>query len=236
MCTRFVLLERHYRDILQQLGIDAAAAFLTRYNIGPGSAIPALRNKPGKAGREAVTLRWGLAPSWAKSDEGTKLANARAETLGVKPSFRDAVRTRRCVIPASGFYEWEHRGRAKQPWLFRRRDEQPFGFAGLWESWRDLAGSTLETCTIITTEPNELMRPLHHRMPVMLSPGQFEPWLDPRVTELAALAPLLDSPRAETISAIAVSTYVSSIRNEGPACLTPATGEANGAPQFSLDL
>lgn len=232
MCTRFLLLERHYREIMERLGIVAAAQFLSRYNLPPGSQLPAVRTKV--TTREAATLSWGLVPAWAKDDDGDRLVNARAETVADKPSFRDALRSRRCVIPASGFYEWEQRGRARQPWVFRRRDEQPFGFAGLWESWRAPDGTVLETCAVITTAPNELMRPIHHRMPVMLTPEQFDPWLDPRVTEPAQLAPLLRPAVAATMTALAVDTFVSNVRNEGPACLAPAIEGGHGTPQLSL--
>ena len=239
MCCRFLLLQQHYRDILARLGIAAPAEFLSRYNIAPGSDIPVVRTKPGKTktAREATALRWGLVPSWSKSDEGTQLVNARAETLTAKPSFRDALRLRRCIIPASGFYEWENLGRAKKPWLFRRRDEQPFGLAGLWESWRAPDGALLETCAVITTEPNELMRPIHHRMPVMLAPEEFEPWLDARTTEPEKLLPLLRTPLSATMSALVVSSHVSSIRHEGPECLAPAAPDQNDSgPQLSLGL
>jgi putative SOS response-associated peptidase YedK len=183
-------------------------------------------------------LRWGLVPSWAKSDESaTQLVNARAETLTSKPSFRDALRTRRCLIPASGFYEWEHLGRARKPWLFRLRDDRPFAFAGLWESWRAPGGEALESCAVITSEPNELMRPIHHRMPVMLGPEQFMPWLDPGVTEPDELTPLLRIPPAEQMHALAVRRFVSNVRHEGPECIVPAgTGDDGEGKQFSLGL
>ena len=237
MCTRYVLLKEHLREILERLGLGADADFVSRYNIAPGSLIPAVRAKPKSPKRESVALRWGLVPSWAKSDDGTQLVNARSETLTAKPSFRDALRTRRCVIPASGFYEWEAIGRARKPWLFRRRDEQPFGLAGLWETWRAPDGAMLESCAVITTEPNELMRPIHHRMPVMLAPEQFAPWLDATTTEPEKLAPLLQIARADTMSAFAVSTHVNNVRHEGPECLAPAGAEnAGDSPQLSLGL
>lgn len=241
MCTRFVLLEQHYRDILQRLGIGAATEYLSRYNIAPGSIIPAIRLRPNPAkpvGREATGLRWGLIPAWAKDDQGVKPANARAESIATKPSFRQAFRSRRCVIPASGYYEWQHLGRLKQPWLMRRRDEQPFGLAGVWESWRAPDGTAVETCAMITTRPNELMQTIHDRMPVILTPDQCERWLDPDVTEPAALAPLLEPAPAADLQATAVSTYVSNSRHEGPACLAPAPvgGPREDPPQLSLEF
>jgi putative SOS response-associated peptidase YedK len=236
MCTRYVLLKEHLRELLARLGLEAEPNFVSRYNIAPGSFIPAMRNPPKATRHEAVALRWGLVPSWAQRDEsGNQLVNARAETLADKPSFREAFRARRCIIPASGFYEWENRGRVKQPWLFRWRDERPFGFAGLWESWRAPDGMMLETCAVITSEPNELMRSIHHRMPVMLTPEQFAPWLDPSVTQPADLAPLLRIASPENMSAIAVRRYMSNVRHEGPECLVPAGVNGEGDDnQFSL--
>lgn len=239
MCTRFQLTAEHYRQVLRELGIDAPASFLSRYNIAPSTAIPAVRNGSHPPHRESVALRWGLTPAWAKSDEpASRLVNARAETLAAKPSFRDALRTRRCAIPASGFYEWQTVGHAKKPWLFRRHDAQPFGLAGLWEAWRAPDGAIVESCAVITTPPNDLMRPIHHRMPVMLPPAQLAMWLDPRITDAAALSPLLLPAPAETMTAIAVSSYVSNVRNEGLECLAPAVSEPTGdaGPQLSLGL
>ncbi len=238
MCTRYVLLKEHLREILARLGLEAEPDFVSRYNIAPGSLIPAVRRSQRGPKHEAVSLRWGLVPSWAKADEGaTQLVNARAETLTSKPSFSDALRLRRCLIPASGFYEWEHQGRARKPWLFRRRDDRPFGFAGLWESWRAPDGTALETCAMITSEPNELMRPIHHRMPVMLSPEQFLPWLDPSLTDPDELTPLLRPLPAEHMHALAVRRFVSNVRHEGPECIVPAgTGDDEDGKQFSLGL
>ena len=239
MCCRYLLLEQHYRAIMERLGIGASAEFLSRYNIAPGSDISVVRTKARMDGREVTTLRWGLVPAWKKRDAtGSGLVNARAESLAAKPSFRDALRLRRCVIPASGFYEWEPVGRTRKPWLFRRRDEQPFGLAGLWENWSAPDGTPLETCAVITTESNELMRPIHHRMPVILTPEQCAEWLDPRVIAPDALAALLRPTSAKSMSALAVSTHVSSVLHEGPECVAPAgaeTGPATGS-QFSLGL
>lgn len=235
MCCRYHLREEHYRDVLARLGIPAPAKYLSRYNIGPGTTIPAVRTTA--EGREATALRWGLTPAWSREDEpASRLVNARAETLDIKPSFRDAARTRRCVIPASGFYEWQVVGRERRPWLFRRQDEGPFGLAGIWERWTAPDGRNVESCAVLTSQPNELMRPVHHRMPIMLAPESFELWLDPRVTEIERLFPLLQPARASTMSAMAVSSYVSNVQHEGPECLAPFQPgiPARDEPQLSL--
>ncbi|MBL9203225.1 MAG: SOS response-associated peptidase [Opitutaceae bacterium] len=220
MCTRYHLSREHYREILAALGIAAPDDFDTRYNIAPMSRIPTVRAGP--KGPEAVLCRWGLVPAWARSADGAPLLNARAETAATKPAFRGALRHRRCVVPASGYYEWQAIGRARRPWFFRRRDGAPFGFAGLWETWRDPAGTILESCAIITIEPNDLARPIHDRMPVMLVAEQFTPWLDPGLTEPASLAPILRPPDDAAMTALAVGPHVSNVRHEGPECLAPA--------------
>lgn len=241
MCTRFVLLERHLREALARLGIATPAKFESRYNIAPNRDIPVVRARPSahshrdSTQNEVTSLRWGLVPSWAKDADGPPLVNARAETVTTKPSFSDALRFRRCVIPATGFYEWETRGTAKLPWLFRRRDEQPFGFAGLWDTWRAPDGTSRESCAFITTTPNDLMRPIHHRMPVMLAPEEFAPWLDPQATDPEKILPLIRTPPLDSVSAMALSSYVSNVRHEGPACLAPAgTPAPDDGPQLGL--
>lgn len=234
MCSRYLLQQQHYREVLERLGIAAPASFLSRFNIAPGARIPVVRLVPGRAGREAVGLHWGLVPGWAKSAEGaTRLANARAETLADKPSFRDAWRARRCVIPASGYYEWKRAGYHREPWVFQRADERPFCFAGLWESWRQPDGQDFETCTVVTTAPNELMQPIHDRMPVVLSPAQCERWLDP-----TALPPPRLLQPAPTVAwrARRVSKRVNNIRHDDPACLDAPPHDENAGETADLPL
>lgn len=242
MCTRYTLLEKDLRAIVERLrvALDLEADVASRYNIGPATEILAVRPLARAAGREAVKLRWGLTPSWAHDDEpASRLVNARAETLVEKPSFRDAFRSRRCLIPASGFFEWEHVGKARRPWLFRRPDESPFGLAGLWETWRAPDGTFIESCAVITTEPNELMRPIHHRMPVMLAPAQFDAWLDPAIREPERLRPLLHPALASDMKMTEVSTHVNNVRHDDPGCLAPASADKSrdggeDSPQLSL--
>src|SRR5262249_35095164 len=149
--------------------------------------LPAGASRPG-----AATLRWGLVPSWAKDVRiAHQLLNARSETVAEKPAFRAALRRRRRLVPADGVYEWRAPGGSKQPFCFRLRDDGPFAFAGLWESWQAPAGEALETCTLLTTEANDLVRPIHDRMPVILAPRCHAEWLDPQVQDPERLRPLL---------------------------------------------
>jgi len=240
MCYRYVLLKSDLMAAAAQLQAILAVAFASRYNLPPGSDVPVVRLAPGSAGREVALLHWGLVPGWAKERTafGPKLANARAESVAEKASFRHAFRHGRCVVPASGFYEWEARGKARLPWLFRRRDGQPLLLAALWDSWRAPDGGVLESCSVITTGPNELMRPIHDRMPAILAPGQCDVWLDPTEQTPDRLAPLLGPLPAEQLTAGRVSQWVNSIAHDDKACLRPPPpaepGESNG--QFSLGL
>jgi len=224
-----------------------------RYNIAPTQEVAAVRTAPpadaergmadseaGSAGRHLVLLRWGLIPSWARDPAiGARMINARAETLAEKPAFRSAFRKRRCLILADGFYEWQKRGTgAKQPYRIACRDGAPFAFAGLWERWRDPAdGRAVETCTVVTTDASELLRPIHHRMPVILAPDAHGPWLDPESDEDRLRALLAAEPGLDLV-AFAISTRVNKVANDDPAVLLPLEenpdGRREGAAQGKL--
>jgi putative SOS response-associated peptidase YedK len=179
--------------------------------------------------REWALVQWGLVPSWSKDPSiGARLINARSETAAEKPSFRSALRRRRCLIPASGFYEWQRRPNGKQPYVIGMADGNPFAFAGLWEHWHGLDGSELETCTVLTTEANELMAPIHDRMPVILEPQDYADWLgtgeDSAPAEVAQLQHLMRPYPADQMKAYPVSNYVNDPRHEGAECIRPTDG------------
>jgi putative SOS response-associated peptidase YedK len=187
----------------------------------PGRAMTIIRQASEGRGRELVTARWGLVPSWAKDLRiGSSLINARAETVASKLAFRQAFKARRCIIPSDGFYEWQRRADGpKQPYLIRRRDRQPFGFAGLWEVWRDKAvGEEITSCTIITCEANAVLAELHDRMPVILDPADYDRWLDPGVPGAEELLrPCPD----DWLEVVAVSTRVNNVRNDDAGLIEP---------------
>lgn len=164
-------------------------------------------------------LHWGLIPSWSKDPEiGSRMINARAETLHEKPSFRAAFRRRRCLIPADGFYEWQRLERKKQPYYFCRNDHQPFAFAGLWEHWESADGE-IESCTIVTTAANDLLKSIHDRMPVILQPEDYDLWLDPQVQETDRLQHLLFPDEDSPFIRYPVSTKVNRPQNDDPDCI-----------------
>jgi putative SOS response-associated peptidase YedK len=216
MCGRFTLIT-DIQTVAAIFGVPATLEAQPRYNIAPSQdVVSILRN--GSAHLE--WLRWGLIPSWAAEETiGSRMINARAETLAEKPSFKRLLRTRRCLIVADGFYEWQRHQNGKTPMYITLRDRAPFAFAGLWDQWSDAEGRTLRTCTIVTTEPNELLAPIHNRMPVILPRTACERWLDPTVREPEALLPLLRPYPAEEMQARPVSRLVNDPRNEGAALL-----------------
>ena len=192
-----------------------------RYNIAPTQDAPVIAND---APKNIRMMRWGLVPSWAKDAAiGNRMINARAETLSEKPSFKKPLERRRCLVLADGFYEWRvAAGRAKIPVRIVMKSHEPFAFAGLWDLWRDPEGRELASFTIITTEANELLKPIHDRMPVILRPEDEDRWLDPGPTDTAKLAPLLKPYLTEEMEAYDVSTRVNSPKNDDPVCITPA--------------
>lgn len=235
MCGRFTLrtpmtvLLEHF-----QVGLDSArqlALFEPRYNIAPTQEILAVRAEPKTGEREAALLRWGLIPSWSKEPQGgPPMINARGESLAEKPSFRTAYRQRRCLIPADGFYEWQKSPSSskKQPYFIHYRDDRPFAFAGLWEAWRaksaEQDGPTIESCTIVTTSATPVLAELHDRMPVILEPGDYALWLDPKVQDPTALAPLVAPNDDEAIIAEPVTTHVNRVANDDPRCVQVQRG------------
>jgi putative SOS response-associated peptidase YedK len=223
MCGRFTQFA-HREQLARLLGIDPedVPAPHPRYNIAPTQLVAVVRLDDGQ--RALRSMRWGLVPSWADDVSiGNRLINARAETVADKPAFRAAFKSRRCLIPTTGFYEWAAApagGKKKQPLNIRMKDGQPFALAGLWERWTgdENGASPVESCVIITTTSNDLIRPFHDRMPVIISPADFDAWLDPRMPPDQLHALLRPFP-ADAMEVVPVGSYVSSPRNEGPACL-----------------
>jgi len=218
MCGRFNLTASG-EEIAEAFDLGEAPELAPRYNIAPTQPVAVVRLEAGTGRRRLGALRWGLVPEGApETDRGH--INARAETAWQKPSFREAFARRRCLIPATGFYEWQRTTASKRrPWLFALGSGRPFAFAGLWElPARDGASPT---CTILTTEPNDVTRPVHDRMPVILSPDGYARWLDPKPGDAVALRPLLVPFPAGAMTARPVSTAVNNARFDDPACLDP---------------
>jgi putative SOS response-associated peptidase YedK len=164
-------------------------------------------------------MHWGLVPSWAKDRwAGSRMINARAETIAQKPAYRAAFRRRRCLVLADGFYEWQRLDGKKRPYFIHLRSDRPFAFAGLWEHWQG-PEEELQSCALVTTEANDLMRPIHDRMPVILPEADYARWLDPSLDEPESLLPLLRSYPSEAMAAYRVSTYVNSPTHDAPACV-----------------
>jgi putative SOS response-associated peptidase YedK len=219
MCGRYTL-ATPVNSLAEQFHIDEYPTDLSSsYNVAPTQEVAAVLVEDEK--RRLEMLRWGLIPSWADDPSiGNKMINARAETVSEKPSFRTPFKHRRCLILSDGFYEWQRTPDRKQPYYIHMKDGTPFAFAGLWESWRD--GEEIRSCTIITTEANELVGEVHHRMPVILPPEDYGLWLDPEFEEKEALTSLLRPYKSGDMEAYPVSRRVNSPSNNAPACIEPA--------------
>ncbi|MBT6204719.1 MAG: SOS response-associated peptidase [Alphaproteobacteria bacterium] len=231
MCGRFTL-KGPPNQIAKMLGLDIVPNLEPRYNIAPTQDVIAVRMEDG--GRAMVKLKWGLVPFWAEDlSIGSKMINARADTVAEKPAFREAFRSRRCLIPADGFYEWQSRGKGapKQPFHIHRPDGEPFTFAGLWERW-EKGGEPVETFTIVTTDAPESLKPIHHRAPVILLGDHMEHWLATSQEATDGLAELLTALPDGELIADPVTTLVNNVRNDSPDCLEPANeDEPQPAPK-----
>ncbi len=224
MCGRFTLLDFEPAQLLMQvLDVKVSAPLASRYNIAPTQMVAAVRESAAGTGRELGMFRWGLIPRCAKDPSiGDRMINARAETAAEKPAFRDAFRHRRCLIPASGFYEWKKEARRKQPYYICSRDGSPLAFAGLWERWEGEGSDAIESCVILTTASNELLKPIHDRMPVILPPDTFALWLDPALQDPGAITGLLRRYPPEAMVAFPVRTLVNNPAVDDPRCIEPA--------------
>jgi putative SOS response-associated peptidase YedK len=221
MCGRFTLTVSG-RVLARLFDVPEVAELTPRYNIAPTQQVLIARATEGGGGRELVPARWGLIPFWAKDEKiGARMINARAESVSSKPAFRAAVKHRRCLIPADGFYEWRKTGSGKQPYLIRFADRRPFAFAGLWERWHPDDGEPVDSCTIITTSPNELVAELHDRMPVILSPDGHGEWLTADWIADDRLNALLVPHAPDQMEAYPVSTRVNRPINDDPGCIEP---------------
>jgi putative SOS response-associated peptidase YedK len=221
MCGRFTLFEAE-KILSREFGVSGIPTLSPRYNIAPSQPVAAVRATPAGSGREIALLRWGLIPSWSKDSAiGNRLINARAETAREKPSFRNAFRRHRCLIPANGFYEWQRLERGKQPYFVRMRDERLFAFAGLWDRWGSPDTGVIETCTILTTVANAVLAPIHDRMPVILPPTEYARWLDPALQDTDSLAPLLVPFPPGNMLALPVSTRVNTPTMDDESCIAP---------------
>ena len=221
MCGRFTLVTPAEQLELSFPWLTVPSDTPPRYNIAPTQPVAVV---PNNNRNQVEFFQWGLIPSWAKDPQiGNRMINARAETLAEKPSFRVAYRRRRCLVLANGFYEWrkEHGGKTKTPYYIQLVSGEPFAFAGLWEIWHAPDGTTLPSCTIITSRPNELLEPIHNRMPVILSKETYNRWLDPNECSPADLQPLLGPYPAAEMTAFAVSRLVNNPKNDVPECILP---------------
>jgi putative SOS response-associated peptidase YedK len=221
MCGRFVLMTLA-KALAEHFQLREEPVPAPRYNIAPTQMIAVVYCPNVRSARELKMFRWGLVPFWAKDPSiGVKLINARGETVAEKPAFRSSFKNRRCLIPADGFYEWKRVERRKQPYLFCMADRRPFAFAGLWDRWEGPDGSVIESVTVITVGANELLLPIHDRMPAILSEQDYDLWLDTSVKKPEVLQPLLKPYPAGEMTGFPVSAKVNRSDYDGPDLVAP---------------
>ncbi len=231
MCGRFIV-DSDEREITRTFQIKLTEATVQpSYNVAPTQPVLTVVQRDGQ--RILTAMRWGLIPVWAKDMRiGSKMINARAETVAEKPSFKRLLKSRRCLIVADGFYEWHKDGAHKVPMFISIKPKHPFGFAGLYDTWTSPEGEKITSCTIITTHANDLMEPIHSRMPVILPKSAYRPWLDPSNQDLDELSEFL-LPYAGKMQAYAVSPLVNSVGHNSPENIRPAPSAGADAPRRS---
>jgi len=219
MCGRFTI-TLSADELASAFSVSKVEDFTPRYNVAPTQTIPVIVRDTERDARIMLFMRWGLVPHWAKNlSFGAHRINAQAETVDIKPSFRSAFKHRRCLIPTTGFYEWDKSQDVHQPYLIGMKDGSPFALAGLWETWRDENEHEIKSCTIITTGTNNLISRLHDRMPVILDTEQYDSWLDTENLEGESLKPLLVPYPADAMQMYPVSTDVNDAQHEGKALI-----------------
>ena len=222
MCGRYRLSRR--KEIVEAHFSSASGEedWNPRYNIAPTQLVPVIRQNPKQSIRELSLLRWGLIPSWMKDSSGAAtMINARSETAGTKPAFRDALKSRRCLIPADGFYEWSRVGKTKQPYCFEVGNAELFAFAGIWDRWKNPSGNWVKTCSILTTTPNAVSSAVHDRMPVILDPDSYDIWLDPGMRNVTTASELLKPYDARLMRCYPISTRINHVANDDEECSAP---------------
>jgi putative SOS response-associated peptidase YedK len=222
VCGRYRLSGR--KQIVEEYfdSVSGEEDWAPRYNVAPTQSVPVIRQNPKEPIRVLSLMRWGLIPSWAKdSSAAARMINARAETAATKPAFRDAMKSRRCLIPADGFYEWMRMEKTKQPYCFEINNGELFAFAGLWDRWKDPSGQWVKSCSILTTTPNAVTSPIHDRMPVILDPDAYDLWLDPGMMNVAAASDPLKPFDARLMRCYPVSSRINHVANDDEECSAP---------------
>ncbi len=233
MCGRYRLTAKE-RYLAEHFGIDDVedVQWTPRYNIAPTQQVVVIRQDRDQPKRTISLMRWGLIPYWAQDPSfGNRTINAMAETASEKPAFREAMRKRRCLVPADGFFEWKKlSSKRKQPYNIGMLDDSVFAFAGLWDRWRSSSGELVESCSILTTDANSLTKDIHDRMPVILRPEDYDHWLDPGITDPEQVQELLHTFDPRLMKKYPLSSAVSNVNNDGPECVQEVPADETATP------